>query len=197
MWSARYGTSSDLKVVEWLKPKEAGRRVRLTHASRRGERLERMSEFFTSRGVATATVALLRDAAEGLLTYVFYEAPIAASPTKAAAIDRKREVALPEDLACDMVYGFRDDLAIVRVKDPFGALSRQWFVDSIARRARGASPGESDGPIDRAALDLWRVLSVASVVVISVIKNQYSEIYVGIPKQESQPHPFAVHLFFK
>ena len=51
-------------------------------------------------------------------------------------ISRTQDVSLSDDSACDMVYGCRDDLAVVRVRDPFGSLSRSRLVEVLTRCAR-------------------------------------------------------------
>ena len=66
------------RLTQWLTPSVVGRRVRLAQASKRAERIERMAEYYDSRGVSARTIQLLRDAAEELLTNAFYDAPVAA-----------------------------------------------------------------------------------------------------------------------
>jgi len=185
------------RLLDWLGPKMAGRRVRLAHASRRVERLERMSEFFDSRGVGSRTVQLLRDAAEELLTNAFYDAPVAAGALK-QPISRTQDVSLPDDSACDMVYGCREDLAVVRVRDPFGSLSRTRLVEVLTRCARTDMQVEVDETMGGAGLGLWRIFSAASFVAIAVVNHRHTEFLVGIGKRAAAgPRPFAFHLFFK
>ncbi|HWU90968.1 MAG TPA: hypothetical protein VN253_27065, partial [Kofleriaceae bacterium] len=76
--TATLTTSGRPRLLDWLGSTVTGRRVRLAHASRRVERLERMTQFFESRGVGSRTIQLLRDIAEELLTNAFYDAPVAA-----------------------------------------------------------------------------------------------------------------------
>jgi hypothetical protein len=190
-------SSGQPRLLDWLGPTVAGRRVRLAHASRRVDRLERMSMFFDSKGVGSRTVQLLRDAAEELLTNAFYDAPVAAGALK-QPISRTQDVSLPDDSACDMVYGCREDLAIVRVRDPFGSLSRTRLVEVLTRCARTDMRVEVDETMGGAGLGLWRVFSAASFVAIAVVNNRHTEFLVGIGKRVSTgPRPFAFHLFFK
>jgi len=185
------------KLLDWLGPTIEGRRVRLSHASRRAERLERMSTFFESKGVGSRTIQLLRDAAEELLTNAFYDAPVAAGALK-QPISRTQDVSLPDDNACDMVYGCHGDLAIVRVRDPFGSLARARLVEVLTRCARTDMRVEVDETMGGAGLGLWRIFSAASFVAIGVVNNRYTEFLVGIGKRVSAgPRPFAFHLFFK
>ncbi len=184
------------RLLDWLAPSVAGRRIRLAHASKRVERLERMGDYFASKGVATRTIDLLRDAAEELLTNAFYDAPVASGAVK-HAISRTQDVALPDDSACDMVYGCRDELAIVRVRDPFGSLSRTRLVEVLTRCARPGMNVEVDETMGGAGLGLWRIFSAASFVAISVVNNHHTEFLVGIGKRVTGPRPFAFHLFFK
>jgi hypothetical protein len=190
-------SSGHPRLLDWLGPTVAGRRVRLAHASRRVERLERMTEFLDSKGVGTRTVQLLRDAAEELLTNAFYDAPVAAGALK-QPISRTQDVSLPDDSACDMVYACRDDLAVVRVRDPFGSLSRTRLVEVLTRCARTDMQVEVDETMGGAGLGLWRIFSAASFVAIAVVNHRYTEFLVGIGKRASSgPRPFAFHFFFK
>lgn len=185
------------RLLDWVGPNMAGRRIRLTHASRRIARLERMSDFLDQNGVGGRTVQALRDAAEELLTNAFYDAPVAAGALK-VPVPRTQDIALPDDSACDLAYGCREDLAIVRVRDPFGSLSRRRLVEVLSRCARTDMQVEVDETMGGAGLGMWRVFSGASIVAISVTKNRSTEILVGIAKRHaSAPKPFAFHLFFK
>jgi hypothetical protein len=188
--------SGQPRLLDWLGPTIAGRRVRLAHASRRVERLERMSGFLDSKGVGSRTIQLLRDCAEELLTNAFYDAPVAAGALK-QPISRTQDVSLPDDSACDMVYGCRDDLAIVRVRDPFGSLSRSRLVEVLTRCARTDMRVEVDETMGGAGLGLWRIFSTASFVAIAVVNNRHTEFLVGFGKRAAGPRPFAFHLFFK
>jgi len=185
------------RLLDWLEPKVTGRRIRLTHASKRVERLERMSEFFETKGVGSRSVQLLRDAAEELLTNAFYDAPVAAGALK--PISRTQDVLLPDESACDLAYGCRQDLAIVRVRDKFGSLSRRRLVEVLGRCSRTDMAVEVDETMGGAGLGLWRIFSGASFVAISVLKNRHTEFLVGIATKRvtSGPRPFAFHLFFK
>jgi hypothetical protein len=184
------------RLLDWLGPTVNGRRVRLARASKRVERLERLSAYMESRGIGARTIQQLRDAAEELLTNAFYDAPAAAGVTQPIA--RTRDVRLPDDSACDMVYGCRDDLALVRVQDPFGSLSRARLVEVLTRCARTDMQVEVDETMGGAGLGLWRIFSAASFVAIAVVRNRHTEILVGIGKRVSSARrPFAFHLFFQ
>lgn len=190
------------RLLDWVGPTVTGRRVRMAHASRRVSRLERMSEFFESRGVSGRTVQQLRDIAEELLTNAFYDAPVSAG-VLAKPISRTQDVSLPEESACDMVYGCRDDLAVVRVRDPFGSLSRARLTEVLLRCARTDMGVQVDESMGGAGLGLWRIFSVATFVAISVVERRYTEFLVGIGKRPTGPaaragtRPFAFHLFFR
>ena len=165
-------------LLDWLQA-SSGRRVKLTHASRRHDRLERMGQWFAGQDVDGQQIVALRNIADELLVNAFYEAPVAAGAAK--PIDRSRNVALPEDYACDIAYGCSDDLAVVYVRDPFGSLDRERVVDSLARGQNGFS----------------RVFAAASIVALSVVKNKHTEVLVAVPRSYAPEHPFAFHLFFK
>ena len=193
--TATLTTSGRPRLLDWLGSTVTGRRVRLAHASRRVERLERMTQFFESRGVGSRTIQLLRDIAEELLTNAFYDAPVAAGLLE-QPISRTQDVMLPDDSACDMVYGCREDLAIVRVRDPFGSLARNRLVEVLIRCARTDMRVEVDETMGGAGLGLWRIFSTASFVAISVVDQRYTEFLVGIGKRTAA-RPFAFHLFFR
>jgi len=185
------------RLTEWLTPSVVGRRVRLAQASKRAERIERMAEYYDTHGVSRRTIQLLRDAAEELLTNAFYDAPVAAGVVK-QPIPRTQDVVLSEDTACDMVYGCRDDLAVVRVKDPFGSLTRNRLVEVLTRCARTDMQVEVDETMGGAGLGLWRLFTVATFVAISVVPNHHTEFLVGIAKRGAPGavRPYAFHLFF-
>lgn len=190
------------RLLDWVGPTVAGRRVRMAHASRRVSRLERMGEFFESRGVSSRTIQQLRDVAEELLTNAFYDAPVSAG-VLSKPISRTQDVSLPDESACDMVYGCRDDLAIVRVRDPFGSLGRVRLTEVLLRCARTDMGVQVDETMGGAGLGLWRIFSVATFVAISVVERRYTEFLVGIAKRPPGPaartaaRPFAFHLFFR
>ncbi len=184
------------KLLDWVKSKLNGREVRLTRASKRVEQLERMSALFEANEFSQRTIHQLRDAAEELLTNAFYDAPVAAGASK-RPIQRTQDVSLPEDNGCDMVYGTSGELAIVRVRDPFGALSRTRIVDVLTRCARTDMRVEVDETMGGAGLGLWRIFSVASFVAISVVNQHHTDILVAIGKRAGGgQRPFAFHLFF-
>jgi hypothetical protein len=184
------------RLLDWLGSDISGRRVRLAQSSKRAERLDKMSDYLNTGGVGARTTQLLRDAAEELLTNAFYDAPVAAGAVK-NPISRTQEVSLPEQYACDMVYGCRDDLAIVRVRDPFGSLTRERLAEVLLRCSRSDMQVEVDETMGGAGLGLWRIFSVASFVAISVVRNRHTEFLVGIGKRTAGPRPYAFHLFFR
>jgi hypothetical protein len=190
-------SSDQPRLLDWIGSTVNGRRVRLAHASRRAERLDRLTAFFDDQGVSSRTVELLRDAAEELLTNAFYDAPVAAGAL-AKPISRTQDVSLSDDSACDMVYGCRDDLAVVRVRDPFGSLTRARLIEVLTRCARTDMAVEVDETMGGAGLGLWRIFSAASFLSLAVVRGRYTEFLIGIGKRvATRPRPFAFHLFFK
>jgi hypothetical protein len=184
------------RLLDWLGPTVIGRRVRLVRSNSRAERIDKMSDFFSSHAVSPRTIAQLRDAAEELLTNAFYNAPVAAGVMQ-QPVSRTEDIALPEASACDLAYGCRDDLAIVRVRDPFGSLSRRRLLDVLSRCARSDMQVEVDETMGGAGLGMWRIFSAASFVAVLMIERRLTEILVGIAKRAgSGPKPFAFHLFF-
>ncbi|CAN5756047.1 hypothetical protein BH11MYX2_BH11MYX2_03050 [soil metagenome] len=185
------------RLLDWIDSSVRGRRIKLAKSSMRVERLEKMSDYLQSGGVGERTIENLRDVAEELLTNAFYDAPVAAGAFK-GAISRTQEVVLPEDRACDLAYGCSPELAMVRVRDPFGSLSHRRIVEVLTRCASNQMDVIVDESMGGAGLGLWRVVSVASFIGISVIKEQQTEILVGIAtKRSAAARPFALHLFFK
>ena len=188
-------SSGPPRLLDWVGSTLSGRRVRLAQSSSRQQRLERMAEFFDAKGVGSRTIDLLRDAADELLTNAFYDAPMEAGVLK-QPISRTQQVTLPDESACDMVYACHDDLAVVRVRDPFGSLTRARLVEVLSRCARTDMAVEVDETRGGAGLGLWRIFSAASFVAIAVVKGRYTEFLVGIAKRAAGPRPFAIHLFF-
>ena len=172
------GTSG--RLLDWVRPTLEGQRLRLTHATERGDQLDEMAYFFVENGIAKETSEQLRAAADALLINAFYDAPVAAGAVS-KPIPRSVDVALPEDKPSDTVYGCSDDFAIIRVRDPFGSLSREKIVDAL-----GAGSG------------LAKVVSAVSFVAVSVARGHHTDVLIGIGKGEiREPRPFAIHLFFK
>jgi hypothetical protein len=171
-----FASTRNLKLLDLMKPTPEGRRVRITHSSHRNQRLERMCQYYTSKGASSELVARLRDIAEGLLVNAFYDAASAAG----VEAPRHKDVALPDELACDMVYGYDNDIAFVRVRDPFGSMTRQMLVDGLADHQ-----------------SLWRIFAGASVAAISVIGNQQTEVLVEVQSQIERPQLAAFHVFYK
>jgi hypothetical protein len=189
-------TSAKPRLLDWLGPTVTGRRIRLTHASSRAARLEKMTDFFVANGVGTRTLQQLRDVAEELLTNAFYDAPVAAGALS-KPVPRTQDISLPDESACDLAYGCREDLAIVRVRDPFGSLTRSRLVEVLTRCARSDMQVQVDETMGGAGLGMWRIFAGASYVSVLVAKNRHTEVLVGIAKRAAAgPRPFAFHFFF-
>jgi len=169
----------EVKLLDLMHPAPEGRRVKLAHSSLRGQRLERMAEFYLSKGTDRAVAARIHDVTEGLLAHAFFDAPTAAG----VQTPPHKDIALPDELACDLVYGCSDDIAFVRVRDPFGSLTRELLVEALTNQKR--------------ALGIARMFPSAYIVAVSVIQNHQTEVLVGIPRRDAAPSPAAVHMFFK
>ena len=190
-------SDSGPRLLDWIDKSVVGRRVRLVQASRRPDRLDKLTEFYESQGVTLRTIQVLRDAAEELLTNAFYDAPVAAGVV-GEAISRTRDVCLPDEHACDLAYGCQDDLAFVRVRDPFGSLTRKRLTEVLVRCARSDMQVQVDESMGGAGLGLWRIFSGATVVGVSVVEGRSTEIFVAVWKRAgSGPRPFCFHLFFQ
>jgi hypothetical protein len=169
---------SRARLLDWVRESLTGRRIWLTRASERAERLERMGAFLEEQGVGAHTTQLLIHAAGVLLANAFYDAPLAAGAL-ARPISRAIDVSLPDDTAAGIVYGCTEDLAIVHVRDPFGVLPRAQLF--------GAA-GEA----------WWQIVATASIGAIAVAEHHHTDYLVAIAKRDdAQPRPLAFHLFSK
>jgi hypothetical protein len=186
---------SQPRLLDWVEATLEGRRVRLTHASRRHERLDRMTTYFEEQGVGRRLLEQARDVAEELLTNAFYDAPVAAGAFK-KPISRTQDVALPDDSACDLTYGFHGDQCMIRVRDPFGSLTRRRLVDVLLRCSRTDMQVVPDESMGGAGLGLWRIFAAATFVGVSVINDRHTEFLVAIGKR-SAAKPYAFHFFFR
>jgi hypothetical protein len=194
---ATFSGDGSARLLDWVRATLKGRQVSLTQASRRIERLEKLGDFFEKHGVAARTIQQLRDVAEELLTNAFYDAPLEAGAVR-QPIARTFDVSLPEECPCDLVYGCSDDFAIVRVRDPFGALSRRRVVEVLQRCARQDMKVEPDETRGGAGLGLWRIFSVASFVAVSVVVRHHTDFLVGIGKRSTpRSRPYEFHLFVR
>ena len=158
--------------------------ARLATASRRDTRCERMRQFFVDRGVSGRTIVRLQDICEELVTNSLYDAPFEGGYFS-QPVPRTEDVDLPRELACEVSYGFDDGMAYVRVRDPFGALTRARVIAvwSRCKRIGGVSLDESRGG---AGLGLWRVLLAASTVAIRVHPGELTEVTVGIATKDKR-----------
>jgi hypothetical protein len=164
------------RLLDWVGPELVGRRVGLTRASERVDRQDRMAEFFASKRVGRRTVEGLRQICDRLVTNAFYEAPFAAGAVS-HPIARELDIALPADNPCELVYGVTDELAVLRVRDPFGSLSRTRIISHHS----------------------WsHITSAAMIVAISVVAHHHTDVLVAVStRDDHQPRPFAFHLLFK
>lgn len=164
-----------VQSLDWVRSDLTGRRSRLWRASQCAERMQRMNGFFVEQGVTEPIVESLGKIAEHLLGNAFYQAPLDAGVV-AATISRSLDVAVPEETACELIYGCTDTLAMIRVRDPFGALSRTRFIGG----------GRT-----------WQLFADASLIAVSVANQHHTDVMIGIDRTGVQPRPFACHLFFK
>jgi hypothetical protein len=171
-----------------------GRVALLTSSSRREARFERLREFFSTRGLSERAIASTCDVAEELVTNALYDAPVEAGYFK-TPIPRTEVVELPPEHACEISYGFEAGNGFVRIRDPFGALTRTRLLGVLKRcNSTGASLDESRGG---AGLGLWRVFSNASTITITVIPGRLTDVLVWVPTQGRRGKQLlAVDLFF-
>jgi hypothetical protein len=166
----------------------------LARASKRQQRFDRMNDFFSKNGVSSRSVSALLEIAEELVMNALYDAPLEAGFFTQAQ-QRVDDVELPLELACEISYGIEDGVAFVRVRDPFGGLSRSRLVQVLSR----CNNGDVQLDVSRggAGLGLWRVFSQASTVSITVIPKSLTEVRVGIAiKRKAGGKLEATHLYF-
>ena len=172
-----------------------GRVALLAGSNRREARLERMRDFFAKQGLSISATSSIIDVAEELITNALYDAPVEAGYFP-DAIPRTDDVELPPEHACEVSYGMDQGNAFVRVRDPFGALTRARSLDVLRRcNANGVSLDESRGG---AGLGLWRVFTTASKITISVIPGRVTDVLVWVApkKRGAGKHLLAIHMFF-
>jgi hypothetical protein len=180
----------------FLGPSGIGRVALLANASRRHQRFDRIGEFFTKHGMNERANVLISEVAEELVMNALYDAPTEAgyfsSPRR-----RDEDVELPPQLACQISYGIDAGSVFIRVSDPFGALTRSRIVEVLARcNNRSVALDESRGG---AGLGLWRIFSIASTIMISVVPGLLTEILVGIKTRNGRlltKQLEGLHLFF-
>lgn len=173
-----------------------GRVALLARASRRQARFERIQEFFSKQGLTDRTIGLLLDVAEELAMNALYDAPAEAGFFTTPR-QRNEDVELPAHRACEISYGMEHDTAFVRVRDPFGALSRNRLVQ-VLQRCSSKAVGIDDSR-GGAGLGLWRVFTNASAVAITVIPGSLTEVHVRLRIQNGRAatkQVEAIHLFF-
>ena len=184
------GTSSDL-----LGSPGIGRVALLAQASRREERFEKMRQFFVERALPERAVRAISEISEELVTNALYDAPLEAGYF-AQPVQRTDDVVLPNEHACEISYGFEQDTPFVRVRDTFGAFSRDRLL-SVLVRCNNGDVG-LDSSRGGAGLGLWRVFAHASTIAITVVRGRLTDILIGVAVsgRRSGRQLQALHLFF-
>ena len=173
---------------------------RLAASRARARLLDDIGDFLSRHGVGGRTVGTTRDVAEELLSNALYDAPVEAGFLE-GPVSRTAEIALPTHKQCELGYGVSGaDLVFVRVRDPFGSLARARMLSVLKRCARADQKVEIDGTMGGAGLGLWRIVSAAAFVAVTVDPGRSSELLVGIPRrspgaQARARGTFALHLF--
>lgn len=173
-----------------------GRVALLTSSNRREARFERLREFFAAHGLSERGIATIVDVAEELVTNALYDAPVEAGYFT-TPIPRTEDIELPPEHACEISYGCEEGCGFVRIRDPFGALTRSRLSGVLNRcNSTGVELDESRGG---AGLGLWRVFSSASTITITVIPGRLTDVLVWIAPTKGRAtgkQLTAVHLFF-
>lgn len=171
-----------------------GRVALLRSSTHREARFERMREFFSAQGLSTRPVSSILDIAEELVTNALYDAPMEAGYYR-APVQRTEAVELPPEHACEISYGLDLGSLFVRVRDPFGSLSRTRLLDVLNRcNSTCVSMDESRGG---AGLGIWRVFSTASTISIRVIPGRVTDLLVRVETKKGRTlgkQIFAIHL---
>jgi hypothetical protein len=178
-----------------LSSEGVGRVAKIARASKREHRFERMHAFFAKHGLSERAIRSISDVSEELVMNALYDAPVEAGYFK-EAVPRTRDVELPHDLACQISYGIEHGNAFVRLRDPFGAFTRDRLLEVLNRCNSTSVPlDESRGG---AGLGLWRIFSTATTISITVIPGRLTEISIGmaIDKARIVKQLRAVDLFF-
>jgi hypothetical protein len=178
-----------------LGPNGRGRVALLAQASRREPRRERIRDFFAKHGVSSRSLASIDELFEELVTNALYDAPVEAGYFS-RAVARTEDIELPHERACEISYGIDQTSAFMRVRDTFGALTRQRLIDVLHRcNARSVGLDESRGG---AGLGLWRVFAIASSITINVVPGSMTDILVALRIHEGKVSKelVATHLFF-
>jgi hypothetical protein len=173
-----------------------GRMARIARASRRELRFERMHQFFAKHGLSERAIRSISDVSEELVMNALYDAPVEAGHFP-AAVPRTEDVELPHDLACEISYGIENGTAFVRLRDPFGAFTRDRLLEVLNRC------NATDIPLDEsrggAGLGLWRIFKSATTISITVVPGRLTDICVGLAIEKGRlvKQLHAVDLFFK
>jgi len=86
---------------------------------------------------------------------------------------------------------------MVRVRDPFGSLTRERLKAVLQRCASPDGTVQVDETMGGAGLGMWRLFTIASFIGISVVKDRQTEVLVGFAKRSARQKPFAYHMFFR
>lgn len=171
-----------------------GRVALLACASRRNARFDRMRFFYEQQGLSMRAMGTLEEIADELVLNALYDAPAEAGYF-AQPRQRTEDVELPSDRACEISYAVDREMAFVRVRDTFGALTRERLVEVLVRCNRAQV--QLDASRGGAGLGLWRVFAAASIVNITVVPGVLTDILVGIEMPGRKSKLAAVHLFFE
>lgn len=175
-----------------------GRVALLASASRRNARFDRIREFFSNLSLSERTIGSILEVSEELVMNALYDAPAEAGYFQRPR-ERVEDVNLPAELACEISYGIENDIVFVRLRDPFGALSRERLFEVLARCTTGQHDVTLDESRGGAGLGLWRVFSIASTVAITVVPGSLTDVLVGIRIKDgrgARKQLQAIHLFF-
>lgn len=180
-----------------LRGKAVGRAAFIARASMRSARLDRIRDFFENHGLPERLVTSLIDVGEELVMNGLYDAPKDGG-FHSIVHSRDQDIELPPERACEISYGMETENAFIRLRDPFGALTRERLVAVLSRCAVGAGEVQLDPSRGGAGLGLWRIFSAASTVAVTVIPGSLTEVTVSIGKNDSRRlvRPLAVDLYF-
>ncbi|HEY0251573.1 MAG TPA: hypothetical protein VGC41_08600, partial [Kofleriaceae bacterium] len=134
------------------------------------------------------------DIAEELMTNALYDAPVEAG-YYTRAVSRTVAIDLPPNHACEVSYAVDRDSALVRIRDPFGAFTRERMFNVLDRCNTTDGQVQLDESRGGAGLGLWRVFTHASMVAITVIPGRMTDIVTWVdPGKKRQLN--AISLIF-
>jgi hypothetical protein len=183
-----------IAVSSFLGREFRGRQARVRDSTRREKRIETIAEYARESGVPSRALDAIREVSEELITNALYDAPYERT---GKSVNRTERVVYPSGQGCTVTYGLSAQCFFVRVRDRHGSLTRKRLVDVLTRCAH-RDQVDLDTSRGGAGLGIWRVFTIASLMIIHVAAGESTEIAVGIDvsRRGRGTGGRAVHFFF-